>query len=435
MGSLMKICMFTNTYLPQIGGVSRSVFTLSEDLQAGGHQILIVAPTYAAQGKDDNRLDVLRVPAIQNFNGSDFSLRIPLPFIIRERLDAFQPDLIHSHHPYLLGDAALREARRRGLPLVFTHHTLYEAYTHYVPLDSKAMKRFVVSLSTAYANLCAHVVAPSRSIGELLKSRGVRSPISEIPTGVDLAFFGDGCRSACRKRCGLGKEHVVIGHVGRLAPEKNLAYLARAVCLFLGQNPSARFLVVGSGPGESLIREAFESAGQESRLIMAGSQTGKDLRDFYSAMDLFVFSSKSETQGMVLAEAMAAGKPVVGLDAPGTREVVRDDENGRLLAADTAEDTFAQAMEEFIRDKNKASQWRQGAEKTAQAFSRQQCVLKMIHLYETIMAEQQSEPVYSEALSPWDSLLRSLKAEWDLISEKATATMQTIKQEEYENLI
>jgi len=113
----MKVCMFTNTYIPQIGGVARSVLTLAEDLQNLGHSVLIVAPTYAAQQEAPEPLDALRVPAIQNFNGSDFSLRIPLPFIIRDRLDAFRPDLIHSHHPYLLGDAALREARRRGVPL------------------------------------------------------------------------------------------------------------------------------------------------------------------------------------------------------------------------------------------------------------------------------------------------------------------------------
>ncbi len=430
----MKICMFTNTYLPQIGGVSRSVFTLAEDLQALGHQVLIVAPTYAAQGEDDEGPEVMRVPAIQNFNGSDFSLRIPLPFIIRERLDAFQPDLIHSHHPYLLGDAALREARRRDLPLVFTHHTLYEAYTHYVPLDSKAMKRFVVCLSKAYANLCAHVVAPSRSIGELLKNRGVQSPISEIPTGVDLDVLGGGCRSAGRERCGVSRDRLVIGHVGRLAPEKNLDYLARAVCLFLDRHPSARFLVVGSGPSESRIREIFESAGQESLLFLAGSQTGEALRDLYSAMDLFVFSSKSETQGMVLAEAMAAGKPVIGLDAPGTREVVRDDWNGRLLAADAPIEAFVQAMEEFALDPKKANRWRQGAAETAPAFSRRQCGLKMAGLYEAILADHHSENGDSDVFPPWDSLLRALKAEWDLISEKATATLQTIKQEEYENL-
>ncbi len=416
-----------------IGGVSRSVFTLSEDLQGLGHQVLIVAPTYAEQ-EDDKRLDVLRVPAIQKFNGSDFSLRIPLPFIIRERLDAFQPDFIHSHHPYLLGDAALREARRRGVPLIFTHHTLYEAYTHYIPLNSRAMKRFVVSLSTAYANLCSHVVAPSHSISELLKTRGVRSPISEIPTGVDLTLFGGGHRSTSRQRNGFKGENLIIGYVGRLAPEKNLDYLAQAVCLFLDRNPAARFLVVGSGPSESRIREIFESAGHKSRLIMAGIRTGEELRDFYQAMDLFVFSSKSETQGMVLAEAMAAGKPVIGLDAPGTREVVRDDWNGRLLAADVSAEAFALAMEEFAKDKNKADHWRRGAEKTATAFSRQQCALKMIGLYKTLLTDYQSEPDDTDALHPWNGLLRSLKAEWDLISEKAAATLQTIKSEKYKNL-
>ncbi len=429
----MKVCMFTNTYIPQIGGVARSVLTLAEDLQNLGHSVLIVAPTYAAQQEAPEPLDALRVPAIQNFNGSDFSLRIPLPFIIRDRLDAFRPDLIHSHHPYLLGDAALREARRRSLPLVFTHHTLYEAYTHYVPLDSKAMKRFVVSLSTAYANLCAHVVAPSRSIAELLKSRGVRSPIAEIPTGVDLSFFAGGARSDCRSRCGLEQGQLVIGHVGRLAPEKNLDYLALAVCLFLDSHPSARFLVAGSGPGESRIREVFHSRGHGSRLLAAGSQSGEDLRDCYAAMDLFVFSSKTETQGMVLAEAMAAGLPVIALDAAGSREVVRDGENGRLLPPNADAAAFARAMEEFVRDPVKAVRWRQAALQTASAFCRRLCASRMTELYETILDAYSSEAVNGDVLSLWDTLLRSVKAEWDLISEKATATLKTIRPEEDED--
>ncbi|MDT8388873.1 MAG: glycosyltransferase, partial [Thiogranum sp.] len=162
-------------------------------MQKTGHRVLIVAPTFPKAGMVDTPHDkILRVPAIQNFNGSDFSMRIPVPFYIDEKLDDFRADVIHSHHPYLLGDAAFRAARRRGLPLVFTHHTLYEEYTHYVTGDNENFRRFARNLSTLYANLCDQVVAPSKSIADLIRNRGVTSPVTVIPTGVDTEFFGSG---------------------------------------------------------------------------------------------------------------------------------------------------------------------------------------------------------------------------------------------------
>ncbi|MGA6927491.1 MAG: glycosyltransferase, partial [Desulfosarcina sp.] len=143
----MRICMFTNTYLPHVGGVARSVSFFAEDLRKVGHRVLIVAPTYpGCETHDRSEPEIFRVPAIQKFNGSDFSVRIPSPFLVDEQVDEFKPDIIHSHHPYLLGDAALRAARRRNLPLIFTHHTLYEEYAHYVAKNPENMRRFAAFL-------------------------------------------------------------------------------------------------------------------------------------------------------------------------------------------------------------------------------------------------------------------------------------------------
>lgn len=130
--------------------------------------MLIIAPTFpGCEEHDLSAVDIFRVPAIQQFNGSDFSVRIPSPFLLDERVDTFEPDIVHSHHPYLLGDAALRAARRRNLPLVFTHHTLYEEYTHYIAKNPVNMKRFAAFLCTNYADMCDWVVAPSQSIRHL----------------------------------------------------------------------------------------------------------------------------------------------------------------------------------------------------------------------------------------------------------------------------
>jgi len=428
----MNICMFTNTYLPHVGGVARSVAFFTEDLRELDHRVLVIAPTFPGVEEEDEQ-EILRVPAIQNFNGSDFSMRVPVPFIINEKIDAFAPEIIHSHHPYLLGDAALRAARSRGLPLVFTHHTLYEQYTHYVPLDSEAMKKFVIQLSTEYANLCTQVVAPSRSIAKLIKERGVNTPIEDIPTGVDTDFFGQGQSERFRRAHEIPEQALVIGHLGRLAPEKNLTYLAEAVALYVQKNEEVCFLVAGSGPSEEEIRQIFKDIGCEDQLVMPGTVTGNELADAYKAMDLFVFASKSETQGMVLVEAMAAGKAVISLDASGTREVVKDGRNGRLLPGDASRKDFAQAIQEFIENPEKVEKWEQEALKTAQQLSREACARRLLGLYETILAEVSTHEVEqgeSEELFPWETMIQRLRAEWELLSEKTKAAAGVIRAKE-----
>jgi len=250
--------MFTNTYRPHVGGVARSVETFAEDLRQRGHHVMIVAPTFPGNGSAPaNDEQIVRVPALQNFNGSDFSVRLLLPGQFSHQVEQFSPDIIHSHHPFLLGDAALRTARLRRLPLVFTHHTLYERYTHYVPLDSPTLKRFVIELASCFANLCQVVIAPSQSIAQIIARRGVVSPCKVVPTGIDTEFFASGNGVHFRKKIKIPHRAAVIGHLGRLAFEKNLAYLAEAACRACVENDNVYFLVAGKGPALETIQNIF----------------------------------------------------------------------------------------------------------------------------------------------------------------------------------
>ncbi|MDH3771224.1 MAG: glycosyltransferase, partial [Nitrospirota bacterium] len=219
----MNIVMLTNTYIPHVGGVARSVEAFARHYRRLGHRVLVVAPVFEDQPKDET--DVVRIPAIQHFNGSDFSVVLPVSGLLTDSLDRFQPDIVHAHHPFLLGMTALRIARFGELPLVFTHHTLYEQYTHYVPGDSPALKRFVIELGTRYANLSDQVIAPSESIAALLRQRGVVAPMTVVPTGVEIERFAKGDGRRLRDRLGVAEDGLVVGHLGRLAPEKNLAFL------------------------------------------------------------------------------------------------------------------------------------------------------------------------------------------------------------------
>jgi glycosyltransferase involved in cell wall biosynthesis len=415
--------MFTNTYLPHVGGVARSVSTYEEAFTQRGHEVRVVAPQF--EGANDTSGRVLRTPAIQNFNGSDFSYRIPVPGLLTDYVDEFRPDLLHSHHPFLLGDSALRLAWSRRLPLVFTHHTMYEQYTHYVPINSDAIKRFAIQMATEYCNLCTHVIAPSESVARLLAERGVTTPVTAIPTGIDLDFFASGDRARARDRYNISKDALVVGHVGRLAAEKNLAYLTKAVEHFLVGRRDAVFLLVGSGESAESLRKTLKWAESANQLVMPGCLTGQDLADAYAAMDVFVFSSLTETQGMVLAEAMASGTAAVALDAPGAREIVNES-NGRLLASDAPEAEFARAIAHVASEPERLRALRAAARKTAQDFSLENCANLMLRVYEELVRDHAHGRVGDPG--PWDRLRGRLEIEWSLLVEKTAAIVAATRE-------
>lgn len=419
----MKIVLMTNTYLPHVGGVARSVETFTREYRALGHRVIVVAPEF--EGMPADEVDCIRVPALQNFNGSDFSVRLPLPGFVQAQLADFKPDIVHAHHPFLLGENAMRLAAAQNVPLIFTHHTMYEQYTHYVPGDSPALARFVMQLTTDFANLCDRVFAPSESVASVLRDRGVIVPLDVVPTGVDVAAFTKGDRRPMRRELSIPEDAFVIGHVGRLAREKNLEFLAEAVAWVVKSHPRAYFLVVGCGPAEEAIRKSFQRRRLLDRLRLAGSRSGQELIDSYHAMDLFAFASRSETQGMVLLEAMAAGLPVVAIDAPGAREVVIDRENGRLLPSQSRR-TFAAAL---LGISNSSIKTRErlaaAARRTAGHYSTRLCAEKALAAYqEAITLERRARPIEDGQL---ESLTRLIATEWGLWTNVARAAGRAVQ--------
>jgi len=424
----MNIVLFTNTYLPHVGGVARSVAAFCEEYRRLGHQVLIIAPEFPNMPTDE--LGVIRLPAIQNFNGSDFSALLPVFKNLHVTLDLFKPDIIHSQHPFLIGMTAIRVARFRNLPIVFTHHTLYEQYTHYVPGDSPALKRFVIELSTHYANLTEHIFAPSESIKSLIQSRGVTKPISVIPTGVTSAHFALGDGERFRRKYNIAQGSFVVGHVGRLAEEKNLAFLAKAVAHFIRNVPKSCFIVVGAGEYVTHIRQIFEQANLLQSLVFTGVLSGKELVDALYAMDVFAFTSKSETQGMVLTEAMAASLPVVALDANGVREVVLDKINGRLLFQNSIKE-FADALQEISGlSKERMLRLKKNARNTAEKFSMPMSAKKSLACYQQILSRHHI--THNDDDASLNHVLELIKAEWEIVKGFIDSTMMALSDEERE---
>jgi 1,2-diacylglycerol 3-alpha-glucosyltransferase len=422
----MNICMMTNTYLPHVGGVARSTSTFAEEYRKMKHKVLVVAPEFEGPPLSKRAAAIVeRISAIQNFNGSDFSVRLPLATGLSDRLDAFSADIIHAHHPFLLGDTALRVGANKNVPVIFTHHTRYEDYTHYVPFDSPTLKEIAINLSTEFANLCDGVIAPSESIAKLIKQRGVKTPVAVVPTGIDVQAFAAGNGPRFRRKFKIPAGAFVIGHVGRLAPEKNLEYLTSAVALVLKTTPSARFLVVGGGPSEAAMKKICAEHGVSKQLVLAGKHTGRGLHDAYRAMDVFAFASFSETQGMVLAEAMAAGLPSVALNASGVREVVRNGDNGFLLPARTPVKVFARHLARLATEPALRKKFSRAARMTAEDFSQEHCARLALEFYEKIRRETRRERLIT-GVNPCGTFLDRIGVEWNLLAQKAQSVIAAL---------
>jgi glycosyltransferase involved in cell wall biosynthesis len=416
----MNILMMSNTYTPFVGGVEKSIEQFSTELRKRGHRVVVVAPSFADAPRHEP--EVLRVPAIQRFNGTDFSLQLPVPGVLHSLFKQFAPDIVHSHHPYLVGDTAIRIAAMRNIPIVFTFHTFYERYTHYVPLNSDALKRFVAALAIGYGNLCDMVIAPSQSVAQTIRLRGLSAPVVVIPTGVIKEHFAQGEGSRFRQRYGIARTAYVVGLVSRLAPEKNILYLASAVASFMLGRTEVYFVAVGQGSCAEGIRSIFAQHSLLGRLCMPGTLQNEELVDAYKAMDCFVFASQSETQGMVLTEALAAGLPVVALRGPGVSDVIRDGYNGRCIDSDSSPASFVRALAEVqMLSPKQRELWRSHSAETVGELSNQRCVSRLEEVYGHVRVERSLGGGRGER-SLWEQTRELVKTEMQLLGNIFTAT-------------
>src|SRR4030042_1879903 len=418
----MNILMMTNTYFPLVGGLEQSVHSFSEAFRSLGHEVLIVTPAFG--GAPLWEPGVIRIPAFQKFGGTVFSVNFPISGLLKRYMKEFVPDMVHSHGPFFMGDFALRLSRQHAIPLVFTYHCMFEQYVHCWPGQNEGVKRFMVKLAAGYANLVDQVITPSESVKDILLKRGVKTPMEVIPTGVDAQRFSKGNRIAFREQNQIPPDALVVGHAGRLAPEKNLEFLTNCLVELLKKDPRVHALIGGLGPSQNLIKDAFRAAGLEKRLHLTGVLRYQDLVDAYFAMDVFAFASLSETQGIVLIEAMAAGVPVVALDAPGAREVVKDYHNGRLIK-EMDQQSFVDALIWVLsRAPEELQTIKQIVRMTVQKYPIKSAAQHMLEIYDKIRSRR------SISLGKKNSsrylILWRMKAEWDICSNYIKSVVTSV---------
>ncbi len=320
----VRVGVFTDSYLPRISGVVRSVETFVTELRRQGHHASIYAPAY--RGFLDTDPDVIRFRSVRPPGHPDFPLAIPLDRRFLAKVRARRLTAIHTHSPFLMGAAGRYAARRLGLPLIFTHHTMYAEYVHYVPLVSQRFSREVVRRYTArYCNRCTAVIAPSHAVRDWLRTIGVTAPVEILATaGFEPERFDRLDPAWARARYGVPPGAPLVITVGRLAPEKRFDVLLGAFAE-AARGGSTRLLIVGGGTQAHALRRLVGELGIGRQVVFSGPLEHGRVLDCYAAADVFAFASPTETQGLVIVEAMAAGLPVAAVGAGGVAEVVGSD--------------------------------------------------------------------------------------------------------------
>jgi glycosyltransferase involved in cell wall biosynthesis len=327
--------MFTNVYLPMTNGVVTSVRSFRQGLVSRGHVVYVLAPHATEPYQRDERF-VFRYPALE-LPLQRYPLTLPVSPFMDMLLPCLAPDVLHAHHPVMLGRVAAKKSRSLGVPLVFTYHTRYQEYSHYAKaMPEHLVKEFLENWLANFMRKCHHVIVPSESIRDMLEDTyGITKRVSVVATGVDRAVFQCSDRQLAREEMGWDEGHTVLVSVGRLAREKNWELLFEAFQKALHRHPSARLLVIGGGEEQERLQSFCAGLAIEGQVTFTGSVPFAVIPRYLCAADLFCFASVTETQGLVTLEAMASGLPVVAVDASGTRDVLTDGREGFLTDLDS----------------------------------------------------------------------------------------------------
>lgn len=383
----LKIAMFTNNYLPFIGGVPLSINRLCRGLARHEETVKIFAPAYPQPWDDPEDGSIVRCPILFHATLAGF----PVANVFSGKIDSafrdFGCDLVHVHHPFWLGKKGMRLAKKYGLPLIFTYHTRLEHYTHYLPLPGNALKNMVAHyLIKNFANKCDAIITPTPSTEEYLRNLGVSAFIETIPTGISMEDY----RYWTQEQIGLlrnryvGGDELLLITVSRMAKEKNLDFLIDGLAKVKERTKTSfKCLLIGDGPERERLEEKTAVLGLKDLAVFTGNIPPRDVSLHYLAADFFVFASTSETQGMVLVEAMAGGCPVVAVRASGVHDVIRDGYNGFMVPEST--ESWAKGVSALLENRKLLSVMSQNSITFADAYSEDKIAERVLKLYQRMI--------------------------------------------------
>lgn len=383
----MRILMISDVYFPRVNGVSTAIMTLRRELRRMGHEVTLIAPDYGTVTADEEA--ILRIPARAVWLDPEDSMmqrghisRL-LPYLQRESFD-----LVHIHTPFIAHYAGLELARALGVPCVETYHTFFEEYLfHYVPFAPKFFMRYLArAFSRSQCAALDGLIVPSRPMLEALRHYGIDTHARVIPTGIELNDFSGGEGQRFREQHSIPAEQPLLLYVGRVAHEKNIGFLLEAMTYLKHWHPQVLLVIAGEGPAAAALRRRTTDLNLDRHARFVGYlDRSRELLDCYRAADLFVFSSRTETQGLVLLEAMALGVPVVGLAVMGTTEVLQH-ERGAHIAQDDVHH-FARTVSALLNDSEARAALSRSAREYVREWTASEMTRRLIHFYEDIVFE------------------------------------------------
>ncbi len=376
----MIIGLFTDTSAPEVNGVATVVDVTQRELTRRGHEVHTFTPSYP--GDSNTSQELHRLPSLPFIFYP--GMRVALPYR-RHTLPLVRGlDLIHSHTPGPVGLLALWAARRYHIPHVHHYHTHYTEYRYYLPWPVRPSRRAVERMVSGLCNRCQAVIAPSHQIKRELESYGVQTPIYPLSFGPDKEAFSRKIQWDVREHYNLPSEDLLL-YVGRLGTEKNLDFLLRAFKQVVSGRASARLFIAGIGPERPELERQAADLGVAPYVIFTGRLEQEHLIDLYKQA-LFVFASKTETQGIVLVEAMMAGSPVVAIGRMGVLDIVRPGETGILVEEN--EEEFAQACLRLLDDKAERERMGRAAKEWAASHSAQASVDRLLTIYHAVRGRE-----------------------------------------------
>lgn len=378
----MRVAIFTNTYWPTVNGVAISIANLREGLQSLGHEVHVFAPAPRDFDASEDQEHVHRFPSLPAPVEADYHLAFPLAPRVAKVLRHQDFDLVHTHHPMWVGEWGQWYARWMGLPIVTSVHTQYEIYSKLVPLPEALTNHYLKVRVRSYCNHCDLVTTPAISSQQRLLNLGVTTPIEVIYNPTDLSALWEADGSAVRAQHDCAEGDILLGYVGRLAPEKNLDALLDAAEIILERLPRAKMLLVGDGPSREGLERRAAQMPDGDRVRFTGRIEHKLIPQYDAALDLFMTPSLFEVQPLSFAEALAAGTPIIAMDAPGANDMIEDGVNGRLVPPAEQGAGLARCALEVLSDPAGLKAMSARAREWANRYDRMTVVHRMLEAYE-----------------------------------------------------
>ena len=377
----MNIAIFSDTYLPQINGVVTSIEMFREALEQKGHNVYIFAPLIRSKNHQD-RPNVFRFASTKFLFQPEYRISLPYSRAIN-KFAKLNIDIVHSQTPFTMGLLAVYLAKRHNIPLVHTYHTLFSEYVHYLPIPTDYSKQFAIWVSKSYCNANHLIIAPTEQIKTELIKYNVTTPIEVIPTGIKITDVHKVQTKGVEAQFKLTKDKIYLSTISRLGKEKNVPFLIQSFKLIHDTFPNTGLIIMGDGPErKSLEREAIK-LGIRDDIIFTGYIDRNQIFPLLKVSTLFVFASKTETQGLVILEAMSMKKPVVAIDAMGVSSVLEDNQGGYLTHDDTTH--FSQCVISLLQNPETYEQKCLEAYKKANSLSANKMARKLINCYTSLL--------------------------------------------------